>query len=566
MAEQVTMTDLLAMAAAWANADPDPETRAQIEDLISGGDLTTLDDLFSTELTFGTAGIRGPVGPGPARMNRAVVIRTTHGLSAHVLANGGSLVVVGFDARPDSQRFAEDVVAVLAAAGLRVVRFRDPAPTPLVAFTARHLGSDAAVVITASHNPAGDNGYKVYGANAAQIIPPVDVAIAHLIDTAPPADEVPLAAADNPLVEDVPADIGALYRAQVEGVRPKPVTSELKIVYTALHGCGGETLSRLLYEGGHHGLLPVMEQYLPDGTFPTVAFPNPEEQGALDMAFEAARRANADLVIANDPDADRLAGAVPRDGEWRALTGNEMGCLLGDFVLRNWGVKTRPILVNSIVSSPMLSHLARIHGARHEVTLTGFKWIVNAGLTLEAKGEGVFAYGYEEALGYTIGPVVRDKDGMSAALVFCDLVENLRRDGSTVWDRLEEMWSLVGMWGSGQRSITRSGPEGAASIATMVDRLATTPPTTVAGLTVTAVTDYRVGAESRPPWLGAQDLVEVSFGGAGRALARPSGTEPKLKVYVDLTEELGDDPRSQQDAMTSKALEVGDRLADVMTG
>ena len=560
------MTDLLSRAADWGKGDPDPITREHVLRLVESGDTLALGELFSTELTFGTAGIRGQVGPGPARMNRAVVIRTTFGLASHLTSSGGVLVVVGFDARTDSERFAADTVAVLAGAGLRVVRFREPAPTPLVAFTARHLEADAAVVITASHNPREDNGYKVYGSNAAQIIPPVDTDIAEFIGTAPPANEIPVADTGSGLIEDPPQDIAAIYRTQVNQVRPQPVGSDLKIVYTALHGCGGETLSRLLYEAGHRGLIPVMEQFEPDGNFPTVTFPNPEEKGALDLAMTAARRADADLVIANDPDADRLAAAVLFDGEWRMLTGNEMGGLLGDFVMRNWDSHSRPIVVNSIVSSPMLSRLADAYGARHESTLTGFKWIVNAGLALESAGEGTFAYGYEEALGYTIGQVVRDKDGMSAALVFCDLVENLRREDATVWDRLEELWAMAGLWGSGQYSIVRPGAEGVASILELVDRLAADPPEDVRGLTVSGVTDYRVGAESRPVWLGAQDLVEMSFGSRGRALARPSGTEPKLKIYVDLTEVMGEHPMSQQATVSAQAAEVAAELAKLITG
>jgi phosphomannomutase len=558
------MTDLLAAATRWANGDPDPITRAHVLRLVESGDTLALEELFSTELTFGTAGIRGQVGPGPARMNRAVVMRTTFGLAGHVTNSGGGMVVVGFDARTDSERFAADTVAVLAGAGLRVVRFREPGPTPLIAFTARYLEADAAVVITASHNPREDNGYKVYGSNAAQIIPPVDTDIAQSIREAPPANEIPVAGLGR--IEDPPPDIAAIYRAQIEQIRPQPVGSDLRIVYTALHGCGGETLSTLLYEAGHSGLIPVMEQFDPDGTFPTVSFPNPEEKGALDLAMTAARRADADLVIANDPDADRLAAAVPWNGEWRMLTGNEMGVLLGDCVMRNWNGQSRPIVVNSIVSSPMLSRLADAYGARHEATLTGFKWIVNAGLALESAGEGTFAYGYEEALGYTIGQVVRDKDGMSAALVFCDLVENLRREDATVWDRLEELWAMAGLWGSGQHSIVRPGPEGASSILELVNRLASDPPESVNGLPVSGMIDYRVGAETRPTWLGAQDLVQLSFGSRGRALARPSGTEPKLKIYVDLTEAMGEHPMSQQATVSAQAVEVAAELAKVIMG
>ncbi len=543
------MSDLLTLAREWADGDPDPVTRAELEDLIERGDVETMAPLFEPELTFGTAGIRGRVGPGPGRMNRAVVIRTTYGLATYLLRRGGGSVVVGFDARPDSERFAADAVTVLAAAGLRVVRFDKPTPTPLVAFTAKHLSASGAVVITASHNPPEDNGYKVYGGNAAQIIPPVDTRIAELIRMAPPANQILEEVSQGGQIVDAPSDIFEIYRREVDQIRPRPVSSELKIVYTPLHGCGGETLARLLQGAGHRGLIPVMEQFTPDGRFPTVGFPNPEEEGALDLAVAAARRADADLVIANDPDADRLAAVLPRGGEWYPLSGNDLGCLLGDFVMENWSGDTTQIVVSSIVSSPMLSRLAALRGARHELSLTGFKWIVNAGLSLEAAGEGTFTFGYEEALGYTIGQVVRDKDGMSAALVLCDLVENLRLQGRTLWDRLISLWSSVGIWASAQRSVASRAEETPG----LVDNLANNPPAEIAGLSVERVIDYRVGEESRPPWLGAQDLVELSLGGAGRALARPSGTEPKVKIYVDLSEPMGEDPLAAQITLAKRA-------------
>ncbi|MCI0678112.1 MAG: phospho-sugar mutase, partial [Actinobacteria bacterium] len=309
------------------------------------------------------------------------------------------------------------------------------------------------------------------------------------------------------------------------------------------------------------GLIPVMEQFTPDGRFPTVGFPNPEEEGALDLAVAAARRADADLVIANDPDADRLAAVLPRGGEWYPLSGNDLGCLLGDFVMENWSGDTTQIVVSSIVSSPMLSRLAALRGARHELSLTGFKWIVNAGLSLEAAGEGTFTFGYEEALGYTIGQVVRDKDGMSAALVLCDLVENLRLQGRTLWDRLISLWSSVGIWASAQRSVASRAEETPG----LVDNLANNPPAEIAGLSVEHVIDYRVGEESRPPWLGAQDLVELSLGGAGRALARPSGTEPKVKIYVDLSEPMGEDPLAAQITLAKRAGVAAETLGGYLT-
>jgi phosphomannomutase len=561
------MNDILQKAAEWVAGDPDPETRAQVETLIAAGDSEALEPLFGQPLTFGTAGIRGPVGPGPARMNRATVIRTTAGLASYLGDTEGRPVVVAFDARPTSATFARDTAGVLVAAGIPVVFFPTPTPTPLAAFAAKVSGAAAAVVVTASHNPPQDNGYKVYAANAAQIIPPVDSDIAARITAAPPAADVPRL--DDPwsseLFQIAPSDMFDRYQAEVEAVRPAPVESDLRIVYTPVHGCGGETVSALLAGAGHRGLVPVAEQFAPDGTFPTVAFPNPEEPGVLDLALATARRVDADLVIANDPDADRLAAAAPLAGEWTTFTGNDLGVLLGDFVLGS-GRIDRPITVSSIVSSPMMAALAEARGARHVSTLTGFKWIVNAGLHLQDAGEGTFAYGYEEALGYTIGTVVRDKDGMSAALVLCDLVETLRRRGATLWDRLAELWAELGVWASTQTSITRTGPEGMDELKAAVAALAADPPAEVGGLEVTGMVDYRTGAAERPFWLGEQDLIELLFGARGRALARPSGTEPKLKIYVDLRGEAGDDPFETRARLGEEAESVARSLAERIGG
>jgi phosphomannomutase len=557
------MSDLITRAREWAAGDPDPDTRAAVEALIEAGDTEALAPLFGEPLTFGTAGIRGEVGPGPARMNRATVIRTTAGLAGYLGDTGGKPVVVAYDARPTSATFARDTAGVLVAAGIPVVFFPTPTPTPLGAYAAKVLGAAAAVVVTASHNPPQDNGYKVYGANAAQIIPPVDVEIAERIAAAPPANRVPRLEEpeSSELFSVAPEDVFERYRAEVEAARPQPVASDLRIVYTPVHGVGGAKVSALLAAAGHTGMLPVPEQFEPDGRFPTVKFPNPEEPGVLDLALERARNVDADLVIANDPDADRLAAAAPLAGEWRTFTGNELGVLLGDFVLSNTTVE-RPITISSIVSSPMMASLAAARGARHESTLTGFKWICNAALHLEESGEGTFVFGYEEALGYSVGRVVRDKDGMSAALVLCDLAETLRRRGATLWDRLAELWSELGVWVSTQQSVTRAGPEGVKSLREAVAALAADPPAEVAGLEVTRVNDYRTGAESRPFWLGNQDLIELVFGDRGRALARPSGTEPKLKIYVDLRGEAGADPFRARVELGEEAASVAAALAE----
>jgi len=564
------VTDILEAARAWIAGDPDPETSAALQRMIDSGDVSALERAMGERLSFGTAGIRGEVGPGSNRMNRAVVIKTTRGLADYLIEQGGGLpdapVILGFDARPSSRQFAEDAAGVLAAAGIQVGFFPEVTPTPLVAYTAKHVGAPAAVVITASHNPPADNGYKVYGANAAQIIPPVDTAIAAAIDEVGPAVDVPrlegVFAGSSDLVIPVPEEIFESYREEVYGSRPNPQTSDFRIVYTPLHGVGARILNRLCAQAHHSGIITVPEQAEPDGRFPTVSFPNPEEPGALDLALALAEKEQAALLIANDPDADRLAAAVPSAGEGRLLSGNELGVLLGDYVLRYWRDSQPPIVVNSAVSSPMLGEIARKRGARHEVTLTGFKWIINAGLILEARGEGRFAFGYEEALGYSIGRTVRDKDGISAALVLCDLVAEERAQDRTLLDRLHDLWGEVGLWVSAQHSIGRPGPTGQEEIGRAVEMLAEKTPTTVGGHEVVSVTDYRVDADSRPIWLGEQDLIEIRLTDAGRVLVRPSGTEPKLKIYVDLRGDPGSDPDAGHRHLTARAAEMAEEVGE----
>lgn len=533
-------TDLHAVAAAaWIAADPDPATRAELQAIVDSGDTGELASRVGQTLRFGTAGIRGAVGAGPGRMNRAVVIRTTHGLAEYLVAQGRreGFVVVAYDGRITSRTFAADTAGVLAAAGITVRWFPAVAPTPLAAFAVTDLGAAAAVVVTASHNPPADNGYKVYDANGAQIIPPVDTAIAAAIDRAP-------GAVDIPRLDGILDGVGD-HGSPLTGVEERYVAAVLdhrgeapggrspRIVYTALHGVAGSLCVRLLKAGGHGTVIPVAEQFEPDGAFPTVAFPNPEEPGAMDRAEALGAAEGADLVIANDPDGDRLAVSVPVADGWRRLTGNEIGVLLADFVLSRRGEGERDVVINSVVSSPMLASVAAAHGARFEQTLTGFKWISNAGLDLEEQGFR-FAFGYEEALGYTIGPVVRDKDGMSAALWFADLVAAESGRGRTVLDRLRDLWDRHGLWMSAQHAVTRSGPSGSAAIAAAMGRLRTATPGSVGGLVVERVVDFATGAGERPRWLPLTNLVVLELAGGSRVLARPSGTEPKLKVYADV--------------------------------
>lgn len=566
------MTDLIDRARAWIATDPDPTTRAELSEIVDQNDTGELESRLDTVLEFGTAGIRGKVGAGPGRMNRAVVIRTTFGLARYLLSQAAEddelRVIVGFDARPSSRQFAEDTAGVLAAAGISVLHFPNVTPTPLVAFAAKHLRASAAVVVTASHNPPHDNGYKVYGPDASQIVSPIDVAIQNEIEKAPGASEVARVedafSNDSALVAPVAGGILDCYWEEVSAVRSRSSGSRLTIVYTPMHGVGRDTFFELMDRAGHSRIVAVPEQAEPDGTFPTVDFPNPEEPGALDLALSLARERSADLLLANDPDADRLAVIVPHAGEWRPLSGNEIGVLLGDYIL---GQDTEPgtaIVTNSIVSSPMLGRVAASYGARHELTLTGFKWIVRAGLALEKETGGRFVFGYEEALGYTVGSAVRDKDGMSAGLLFADLAADLRDDDRTILDRLHELWHLHGLWVSGQTSIASTGPEGLEAMGAAVDRLAEAPPTQVTGIAVTTFVDYRKDSDRRPPWLGKQPLIELGLGEQGRILVRPSGTEPKLKIYVDLRGEAGDEPDVDHSSLDSRVSEIGKAMREII--
>lgn len=559
--------DLIQRTRAWIEGDPDPANRRDLESLLDEGRWDELGERMNGVLEFGTAGIRGAVEAGSNRMNRAVVIRTTAGLSAFLRENRSGPVVVGFDGRSSSRQFAEDTVGVLVAAGHEVAFFNTPVPTPMVAFAARRLGAGGAVVVTASHNPPADNGYKVYDHNGAQIVPPADVAIASAIAEVGSAAKVPRTEAA--MGGNVPAasaldldEMYAAYREEVDQVRTRTTGGELRVAYTPIHGVGWEIMRRLTADSGYADFHVVEAQRDPDGRFPTVAFPNPEEPGAMDLVKELGERIGADLVIANDPDADRLAVVLPENGRWRPLTGNQTGVLMADWLLEHWDSEERPIVVNSIVSSPMLSAVGELYGAHVEQTLTGFKWIANAAMDLEEQGAGRFVFGYEEALGYSVGPVVRDKDGMSAAIVFMDMAQSLAESDQTVGDRLADLYRRAGLWASTQLSIMRPGSAGVEEIMAAMDRLGERFPSELAGHAVVGGTDYRAGAEERPRWLAATPLVALDLEDRGRVLVRPSGTEPKLKIYVDLRGEAGDDVETAE----ARLREVADEIAAATAG
>ncbi len=555
-----TDESLIASALAWSAADPDPETAEELRALIEHEEMNELRERLSKPLTFGTAGLRGLVGAGPARMNRAVVIRTTRALVEYLLAHEPEArtlpVVIGFDARHSSVALAEAAMQVLAAARVPVRYFREPEPTPLVAYAIRQLAATAGIVVTASHNPGEYNGYKLYAKNGVQVIPPMDADIERRLETIGPANAIPRVSEPfgrMPFSTPVPESIADRYLADIDALRPRgDADRSFGIVYTPMHGVGGALATKALAIAGFSNVTVVPEQAAPDGDFPTVRFPNPEEKGALDLAVRLATECRADLILANDPDADRLAVSVPSPaGRFVLLTGNQIGVLLADFILSRAPSTPTPLVLSSIVSTPMLAEVAAHHGARCEVTLTGFKWIWSAALVLEKNEHVRYQFGFEEAIGFSAGHVVRDKDGIGTAVLFAEFAARCRASKVSVLEKLRELYVRYGLWVSAQQSIVRPGVDGLSEISAAVDRLGASPPATLGDIAVTAVVDYRKGAEKRPLWLGTSPLVVLDLGRSGRALLRPSGTEPKLKIYVDLR---GDAPATGDFEASESAL------------
>ncbi len=557
-------------AQAWLEGDVDPLTEAELRRLLEAKDRAELTDRFSASLEFGTAGLRGVLGAGPNRMNRAVVRRTTWGLARYLKRQVPDVdkrgVVVGRDGRRMSPELAEDVARVLTAQGVPARVFPEPVPTPVTAFAALERKAAAAVMVTASHNPPEYNGYKVYWSNGAQIIPPHDRGIAAEIDQAPVAREIPLldlsVAKKRGLYEALPAGLERAYLDAIAALRLHREAEDLSIVYTALHGVGGRWVLESLKRAGFARVHPVAEQLEPDGAFPTVRFPNPEEKGAMDLSYALAEKTRADLVIANDPDADRLAIAA-RDaaGALKALSGNEVGVLLGHYLLTRGGPFEKPPLVmTTIVSSAQLKEIARARAAQYDETLTGFKWIANRAMERESKEGLHFVFGYEEALGYTVGDVVRDKDGIGAALVFADLAAWCRSRGVTVHGYLEEIQRAHGLFVARQASFTFPGTEGAAVIRQVMEGFRARPPARLGELGVVAVNDYQartrsVAGRAEPLTLPASNVISYELEGGSRVTLRPSGTEPKIKYYFELKESpRGDEPMAEARARAEARL------------
>lgn len=551
--------ELVRRAERWMAEDPDPRTVEELRALLARPELdgtaaTDLADRFAATLEFGTAGLRGVIGAGPNRMNRAVVARATWGVAQELLASVPRAaergVVVGGDARRMSHELSEDTAAILAAAGIRVVLFREPVPTPLVGFTVKRLGAAAGVVVTASHNPPEYNGYKVYWENAAQIVPPTDARIAAAIERAPAAKDVSRPSLDElrrkGMVMEAPDSAAKAYLEAVGAlaVHPREGDRSIRIVYTPLHGVGDALVREALSEAGFSKVTSVPEQQKPDGAFPTVAFPNPEEKGAMDLSFALARKMEAQLVLANDPDADRLAVAVPEGDGWLQLTGNQVGVLLGHYLLTEKPAKGPRAVIASIVSSPLLGRIAATLGVRYEETLTGFKWIANRAMELEREGFE-FVFGYEEALGYCVGSAVRDKDGISAAVLAAEMTAVLRSRGRSLQQELEEIARRWGVFTSTQVNVTHKGAAGLATIRQMMERLRVSAPARIGADEVVAVSDYeaRTRRDLRSGTTAAltlpkSNVLTFDLASGSRIIARPSGTEPKAKFYFDVREEV----------------------------
>jgi phosphomannomutase len=522
--------DLLDRALSWRDDDPDDATRAELDAVLkaaASGDAdagTDLADRFVGMLEFGTAGLRGALGAGPNRMNRSVVIRAAAGLTAYLKETTPQpLVVIGLDARHNSDVFAADTAAVVVAAGGRAMVLPRPLPTPVLAFAIRHLGADAGVMVTASHNPAQDNGYKVYLEDGSQIVPPSDAEIAaHIAEVELVADVRRASSGWTTLNDDV---LEAYLDAAAAVVAPGGAR-ELSVVHTALHGVGSDVIVAAFARAGFSAPIVVPSQSEPDPEFPTVVFPNPEEPGAIDAALALAAREHADLVLANDPDADRCAVAVPdpaaatldNPSGWRMLRGDEVGSLLGAHILAR-GVGADDVFANSIVSSRLLAAMAAGAGIRHQETLTGFKWISRvAGLR----------YGYEEALGYCVDPhQVRDKDGVSAALMLAEMAAGLRAQGRSLLDVLDDLSVTHGVHATDSFAVR---VDDLSLIGTLMSRLREKPPTDIGGVPVARIDDLAEGSEELPP----TDGLRYHLKDDSRVIVRPSGTEPKLKVYLEV--------------------------------
>lgn len=541
---------LLDTARAWLSEDPDPATAAELEALIGraeAGDADAADELsdaFDGTLQFGTAGLRGRLGPGSNRINRIVLARAAAGLAAYLVASGGKSVVIGYDARRNSDIFARDTARIMSGAGITAMVLPSALPTPVLAFAIRELGCDAGVMVTASHNPPDDNGYKVYLGDGSQIIPPADAEIAACIAAVGPLASIPQSD-DFQTLDGVVLDSYVARAVSLLGDGPRDVSA----VYTAMHGVGGEVFMRAVAGAGFPAPTKVAKQFEPDGRFPTVNFPNPEEPGAMDLSLADARAQGADLIIANDPDADRCAAGIRHGGDYRMLTGDEIGALLAWWIAergRREGKPAHGVYAQSIVSGTLVERIAADAGLGYATTLTGFKWIAKV---------PDLRFGYEEALGYCCDPeAVKDKDGITASLLILEMVAALKAEGSGVQDVLDDLARSFGLYTTSQLSVRVSD---VALIADAMARLRADPPTSLGGRDVVRMDDLEKGADGLPPTDGLRFTLTDA-----RVIIRPSGTEPKLKCYLQVVvpvtgeiDQAREKARSELDAIRASVAE-----------
>jgi phosphomannomutase len=564
------MSDLVERARAWAAEDPDPVTAAELERLIAADDTAALEDRFDGTLEFGTAGLRGALGAGPRRMNRVVVLRAAAGLAAYLHQSGavapslpGSspveighqpAVVIGYDARHNSEVFARDTAEVMTGAGIRAYVMPRPLPTPLLAYAIRDLGCIAGVMVTASHNPPQDNGYKVYLGDGSQIVPPADAEIAACIAAVGALADIPRGDAGEVLGEDLLERYEATVAGLVAGGDPAP-RRDLRIVYTPMHGVGGSTVQRVLDLAGFNPPHEPPAQAEPDPDFPTVSFPNPEEPGAMDLALALAAEVDADIVVANDPDADRCAVGLPTGdraqahgdraqsrSHWQMLRGDEVGALLAQHLLTQG---KQGVYAQSIVSSSLLGAMAAAAGQPHQETLTGFKWI--------GRIPGL-AFGYEEALGYCVDPEhVKDKDGVSAILLVCELAASVKAQGRSLRDVLDDIARTHGLYATDQLSVRFTD---LAQIPATMARLREAPPTSFGGLAVERLDDLSLGTPDLPP----TDGLRYSLADGARVIVRPSGTEPKIKCYLEVVVPVSDDSGDDSGGVDAARIAAAGRL------
>ncbi len=558
-------SELKQQALNWIEQDPDQVTKAQLTKLLESAQTDSaahaeLQDAFLAPLEFGTAGLRGALGAGPNRMNRVTVLQAASGLAQYLVQQGfaGRKVVIGFDARYNSDVFAADTARVMSGAGLEPIVFSHVVPTPVLAFAIRHLDACAGVMVTASHNPPQDNGYKVYLGDGRQIVSPVDEQISKLINTVTDVREISLGSTGSVVSDDVVKTYTSLTAQLIaSGPTTEAQRRSVTSVYTAMHGVGWKTLQSVFSAAGFIEPIAAVEQRDPDPAFPTVAFPNPEEKGALDIALALAKQHSVDVLLANDPDADRFAAAAPgASGDWITLRGDQIGSLLGWWMIERaklTGSKLSGTLANSIVSSMMLESIATSAGLQYESTLTGFKWVSRV---------NNLAFGYEEALGYCVDPTnVSDKDGISAAAIFMEMLAHLKSEGLTIWSVLDELSLLHGLHATDQVSVRVTSSD---QVAVTMASIRNNPPALFGGLEVSSIDDLAIGLGDLPK----TDAVIIHLAGTdpiqkARVIVRPSGTEPKIKCYLEVVVRGDDLAIAQQTAdneLKSLAADAGPLL------